>query len=86
MKLRHLTYHHKEEGEECDDNLLGSHVGDVDQGNHGVVQHHGHPVIEERLAEDHEVEANIDVNILEYGQHGHRINWSRLSIGSDYRL
>ena len=75
VKKAELTYDHTEEGEECNDNLLGPDVVDVDQGNHGVVQHHRHPVIEERLAEDHEVKTDIDVNILEDGQHCHRINW-----------
>ena len=39
-----------------------------------VIEDDGDPVVEERLSEDEEVEPHVDADLLEDGQHGHRVH------------
>ena len=44
------------------------------EGRHGVVEDDGDAVVEERLSEDEEVELHVDADLLEDGEHGHRVH------------
>ena len=55
---------HEEEGEDGHEGLPQAHRWNLQQGLHRVVQHHRHAVVEQRLAEDEEVEALIHVDFL----------------------
>ena len=55
---------HEEEGENGHEGLPQAHPGDLQQGLHRVVQHHCHAVVEQRLAEDEEVEALVHMDFL----------------------
>ena len=41
------------------------------------VTHHGHAVVEQRLAEDEEVEIGVDPDLGEDGEHSHRVHWGQ---------
>ncbi len=44
------------------------------EGVHHVVEDDGHAVVEQRLAKDDEIEVGVDADLLENGQHGHRVH------------
>ena len=60
--------------EECQDVLRVLDDGLSAEGRHGVVEDDGDAVVEEGLAEDEEVELHVDADLLEDGEHGHRIH------------
>ena len=44
------------------------------EGVHHRVEHDGHPVVQEGLSEEEEVEVGVDANLLEDGEDGHRVH------------
>ena len=56
---------HKKERQYSHQGLDNADRRDGEKGLHGVVQHHRHAVIEQRLAKDEEVKTLVDMDFLE---------------------
>ena len=72
-----VTEDNAEERQESHQDLVNTNCGAVGESLHCVVENHRHTVIEQALTEDQEVQADVDVDLLEDSEDGHGIHYKQ---------